>query len=211
MQDIHIKMLKKVEEELSCAAHSIDHVMRVYHLALDIAGYEEDVDMHILIPSVLLHDIARVREDTDPSKSIDHALLGAEMAGAVLKELDYVASDIEKIQHCIRSHRFRNEHQPESIEAKILSDADKLDVVGAVGVARMFMLAGQFGEKLYEDVDDLSEADKDKNSPNQEYERKLKKIPDRLFTRRAKEVAEERMQYMDGFFQQLHDEILMKK
>ncbi|MGE5578303.1 MAG: HD domain-containing protein, partial [Syntrophothermus sp.] len=143
-----------VEKELSCSAHDLDHVMRVYNLCLYLARNEAgvngagvDVDIEVLKAAALLHDIARVREDRDGSGSIDHAVLGARMAEEILVDMDYPGEKVEQVKHCIRSHRFRGGNEPQTIEAKILFDADKLDAMGAVGVARFFMVAGEYGEK----------------------------------------------------------------
>jgi len=211
---------KAIEEELSDSAHGIYHTERVYHLCKKLSS--EKVDEDVLLPAAILHDIARDREDNDDSGKIDHAELGAEMAEKVLIEIGFEQNKIEEIKHCIRTHRFRGDKEPETLEAKILSDADKLDAIGAVGVARMFMLAGQFEEHIYRSVDPELYADKNmtkdgrvKNisdhSPNLEYELKLKKIPERLYTKRAKEIAKERLDYMGSFFSRLEKEIEGKK
>ncbi len=207
---------KTVGEELSDSAHGIYHTERVYHLCKKLSS--EKVDEDILLPAAILHDIARDREDNDDSGKIDHAELGAEMAEKLLIEIGFEQNKIEEIKHCIHTHRFRGNKKPETFEAKILSDADKLDAIGAVGVARMFMLAGQFEERLYRFVDPELYADKNmtkdgrvKNisdhSPNLEYELKLKKIPERLYTEKAKEIAKERLDYMGSFLSRLEKEI----
>ncbi|NIQ08072.1 MAG: HD domain-containing protein [Candidatus Korarchaeota archaeon] len=210
-----------VQEELSCSAHHMDHVMRVYRLSLHLAKDIPDVDLDILRPAVLLHDIARVKEDRDTSGTIDHAVLGAEMAENILEDLHYSQEDISNIKHCIRTHRFRSKKEPKSIEAKLLFDADKVDVLGAVGIARSFMIAGQYGEQMYTDVnindyvkDNLVGGQKtgrikdiSKHTPNLEFETKFKKIPEKLHTKKAKTMARERLKFMRLFFHRLKREI----
>lgn len=142
------KILEFVQKELSCSAHNLDHVFRVYNLCLLLAKYENSVDLEVLIPSALLHDIARVKESRNETGEIDHAVLGSEMAEDILRVLEYEEEKIRKIKHCIIAHRFRTGNEPKTIEAKILFDSDKLDVIGATGIARTFMLAGQFGQRL---------------------------------------------------------------
>lgn len=95
-----------------------------------------------------MHDIARVKESRDKTGEIDHAVLGSKLAEEILINLDYEKGKIEGIKHCIIAHRFRSGNEPQTLEAKILFDADKLDVIGSVGIARSFMLAGQFGQSL---------------------------------------------------------------
>lgn len=213
--DIRHKRIREiVEKELSCSAHNLDHVLRVYNLCMFLSKYEENVDLEVLIPAVLLHDIARVKESKDKTGEIDHAILGSEMAEDILRNLEYEEDKIEKIKHCIITHRFRTDNRPKTIEAKILFDADKLDAIGSIGIARCFMLAGQFGQSLSvkKQVDtNTSEngrlKDVSKHSPFIEYEVKFKKIPEKLHTKKAKEIGIERLKFMDDFFKRLDLEI----
>ena len=81
-------LLQIVEKELSNGgAHTLDHIQRVWRTAMLIASEEKDIDLDVLKTAVLLHDIARAKEDTDKSGKIDHALLGAEIAGEILKKM----------------------------------------------------------------------------------------------------------------------------
>ncbi len=214
--DINIKhkeIKEIVEKELSCSAHKLDHVLRVYKLCILLSKYEKNVDLEILIPASLLHDIARVKESQDKTGKIDHAVLGSQMAENILRDLEYEEEKIEKIKHCIIAHRFRSGNEPNTIEAKILFDADKLDAIGSVGIARCFMLAGQFGQSLSNDY--ISEnttengrlKDVSKHSPIIEYEVKFKNIPSRLYTSKAKEIGSQRLEFMDEFFRRLRLEI----
>lgn len=212
------ELIEIVQEKLTCSAHNLDHVFRVYNLCLLISKYEKDVDLDILIPAALLHDIARVEESQDKTGKIDHAILGSEIAEGILKQLGYGEEKIEKIKHCIVTHRFRTGNEPKTIEAKILFDSDKLDVIGASGIARTFMLAGQFGQRLTLDgtlneylnkntVENGRLKDVSKHSPFIEYEVKFKKIPDKLYTNKAKEIGKERIKFMDEYFNTLKLEI----
>ncbi|WP_291567302.1 MULTISPECIES: HD domain-containing protein [unclassified Clostridium] len=213
--DIRHKRIREiVEKELSCSAHNLDHVLRVYNLCMFLSKYEENVDLEVLIPAVLLHDIARVKESKDKTGEIDHAILGSEMAEDILRNLKYEEDKIEKIKHCIITHRFRTDNRPKTIEAKILFDADKLDALGSIGIARCFMLAGQFGQSLsVKNPIDTNTSDngrlKDvsKHSPFIEYEVKFKKIPEKLHSKKAKEIGIERLKFMDDFFKRLDLEI----
>ena len=214
----HKKIIQIVKDKLTCSAHNLDHVFRVYNLCLLLAKYEKNVDLEILIPSALLHDIARVEESVDKTGDIDHAVLGSEIAGDILRSLDYEEEKIDKIKHCIISHRFRTGNQPNTIEAKILFDSDKLDAIGACGIARTFMLAGQFGQRLIvnKSLDDYLNAntvengrikDVSSHTPFIEYEVKFKKIPNKLYTRKAKEIGIIRLEFMEEYFNRLKIEI----
>lgn len=214
----HKKIIEIVQDKLTCSAHNLDHVFRVYNLCLLLAKHEKDVDLEILIPAALLHDIARVEESQDKTGKIDHAVLGSVIAEDILRNLEYEEDKIEKIKHCIIAHRFRTGNEPNSIEAKILFDSDKLDVIGASGIARVFMLAGQFGQRLTTDeplndylksntVENGRLKDVSKHTPLIEYEVKLKKIPDKLYTEKAKEIGKERLNFMEKYFDRLKLEL----
>jgi uncharacterized protein len=219
-----LKMIAEGEMQGASPAHDITHVMRVYNLCLELAKYEQNVDLDILRTAALLHDIARTKEDKDVRAGFldaDHALLGAERSAEILRELGYSEEKIERVKHCIASHRFRGENPPRTIEAKILSDADKLDVLGATGIARSFTIGGENGQKIYSDtpVDEYVKEnlaggkangriiDPSKHASNLEFETKFKHIPAKLHTQKAREIARERLGYMKQFFERLQKEI----
>ncbi|WP_297430195.1 HD domain-containing protein [Clostridium sp.] len=218
LEEKHKKIIEIVEQKLTCSAHNLDHIFRVYNLCLLLAKHEKNVDLEILIPSALLHDIARVEESQDKTGEIDHAVLGSMIAADILRKLEYEEEKIEKIKHCIITHRFRTGNEPNTIEAKILFDSDKLDVIGASGIARTFMLAGQFGQRLIAS-ESIAEYLKDNTVENGrlkdvskhnhfiEYEMKFKKIPDKLYTDKAKEIGKERLKFMDEYFNGLKLEV----
>ena len=203
------------------SAHDIDHVMRVYNLCIYLARDELNVDLDVLKTSVLLHDIARVKEDKDDSGNTDHAILSSEISEEILRDLDYSETKIGQVKHCIATHRFRSDNEPRTKEAKILYDADKLDVIGAIGIARSFIIAGQYGERIYSNVpidnyvkENLIDGKRNgriknisKHAPNIEFETKFKYIPDKLYTLKAKEHAKQRIQYMEHFFERLKKDI----
>ncbi len=212
------KIMEIVQDKLTCSAHNLDHVFRVYNLCLLIAKHEEDVDLDVLIPSALLHDIARVEESKDKTGKLDHAILGGEIAEDILRKLQYEEEKIQRIKHCIIAHRFRTGNEPNTIEAKILFDSDKLDAIGAIGIARTFMLSGQFGQRIIgkEPLNEYMESntvengrlkDVSKHTPFIEYEVKFKKIPDKLYTNKAKEIGKERLKFMEEYFNRLQMEI----
>jgi len=219
MEEKHKKIIEVIKEELSCSSHNFAHTTRVYNLCLLLSKSYGNVDLDVLKVSSLLHDIAKAREDQDSSGETDHALLGSQMAEKILKDLKY--EKIDEIKHCIATHRFKGKNKPESLEAKILFDADKLDVIGAIGIARSYMIAGQCGQKMYSDIS-LEEyiqenlvggeiggriKDTSKHTPNLEFETKIKYIPEKLFTEKAKQVAKKRLAIMKNHFKDLKKEI----
>ena len=219
-----LKTIVEKEMEGASPAHDIDHVMRVYSMCLKLAKRYPNVDLDILKTSALLHDIARLREDEDGhshSLKVDHAVLGAEMSAAILRRLGYSDERIEQVKHCIRAHRFRGENQPITLEAKILSDADKLDVLGATGVARSFTTGGECGQRIYSGIPvdeyvrknfvggkvDGRIIDPSEHSSNLEFETKFKRVPEKLYIEEARKIAEQRLGFMEQFFDRLKKEI----
>jgi len=213
-----IKEIVKKEMEGLGPSHDFSHVMRVYKLCCFLGKYEKSVDLEVLKIAALLHDIGRKKEDLDKTGKIDHAIESAKMAEKILRRLRFSKEKIEKIKECIISHRFKTNLKPMTIEAKILSDADKLDVMGAIGIVRSCCWLGENMAKIWGAIplsvykkENLTKErrikDKSKHALNIEYETKLKYIQKRLFTKKAKEIAKERAKFMKEFFKQLEKEI----
>ncbi len=177
------------------AAHNFDHVLRVLANAEQIAK-TENADWNILRTAVLLHDIARTDQDRT---GVDHAAEGARRARTIL--VDEAPAFVDAVSDAIATHRFRVEKPPQSIEAKILYDADKLDAIGAVGIARVFAFAGHKNNPLW------AEDGTGEHSPLQEYRKKLIKLKSKLLTQGAKIIAENRHVFMVNFFEQMTAEI----
>lgn len=197
---------KKFGKASSC--HDWDHVNRVYELALIIAA-KEKADLNIVKAAVLLHDIKRAKEMTQNGK-ICHAAEGAKEAGKILKKLDFNPEFISAVCHCIVSHRYRSKTQPATIEAKILSDADKLDALGAVGIGRSLLFAGKVGARLHNsdapDIYATSMYGQD-DTFYREYMVKLRHLQNRMYTKTGRKIAKERTKYMKNFIDRLEKEI----
>ena len=192
--------------------HDWSHVERVHNLALAISQ-KEKARKDILEVAAYLHDIGRQEEMKSQGKFC-HAEYGAEMARKILEKYKFNPEDIDNICHCISSHRFRKNNKPETVEAKIIFDADKLDAIGAMGIGRAFLFAGHSGsnclytgneKKLAKQNKDLGYTKED--SALLEYYFKLKKIKDRILTKGGKKIAEERHAFMVKFFNRFEKEI----
>lgn len=225
MEEKFQRIKEIVEAELNQdkdSAHDIDHIMRVYNLALVIARTEDNVDLEVLQAGVLLHDIGGAKEAADPSGQIDHAVVGAEMAPPILEGLGFAPEKIKHVQECILSHRYRTDNKPQTIEAKIVHDADKLETAGAIGIARAFSWIGRHRAKIYKKVEDIEEyakenltdgkingriIDKSKHSVHINYETKDKFLLDNLYTETAKRIGRERQAYFQGFLDRLEKEV----
>jgi len=196
---------------LSCmedSAHGKDHIYRVLYQALRIAKTEENVDYDVLITACLLHDVGRKEQFADPK--VCHAMAGAEKAYTFLMENGFDKEFSEKIRHCIQAHRYRESNQPQTLEAKILFDADKLDVVGAMGIARTLLYKGKMEEPLYSLLEDgnVSDGTGDKEpSFFQEYKYKLEGLYSKFYTKKATEIAKERQAAAADFYNSLYKEV----
>ena len=185
----------------SDAAHDFEHVLRVTALAVKIAE-AEGADVEIVRTAALLHDIG-----------LDNGRANHEQAAAqhVYKVLaGQPLEKIEAIAQAIRSHRFRAGPPPQTLEAKCLFDADKLDAIGAIGVARVFAYAGSHGQRLWAEVPegyDEHAAHRGEHTPVHEFVVKLAKIKDRLTTETGREIGQERHEFMVAFFARLECEV----
>lgn len=199
------------EYMLSCmgdSAHDREHIYRVLYSALEIARHEQNVDYDILICACLLHDVGRGEQFENPS--LCHAQVGAEKAFRFLTEQGFDESFSVKVKHCILTHRYRNNNEPQTVEAKILFDADKLDVTGAIGIARTLFYEGRVSEPLY-NVNDQGRvqdgAEDTKPSFLQEYKYKLEHIYDHFYTEKGREMAQARRQAASDYYESLLGEV----
>ncbi|MBE6936279.1 MAG: HD domain-containing protein [Ruminococcaceae bacterium] len=189
-------------------AHDTEHVRRVLAYALEIARTEKRVDHDVLIAACLLHDVGREAQAKDPA--LCHAEVGAKMAYRFLREQGYTGDFAAAVRDAVLTHRFRKDRPPRSMEAKILFDADKLDVVGAMGIARTLEYRAEVGEPLYTLLPGGSVSDGDgDDSPSffQEYHRKLKRIYDSFYTKRGTEIAESRRAAAERYYEALLTEV----
>lgn len=190
------------------AAHDKEHVYRVLNNAVRIGEAETDVKWDVLITAALLHDISRPEQIADPS--VDHAIHGADKAYAFLTASGFAPDFCEHVRQCIRTHRFRKSAPPLSLEAKILFDADKLDVAGAIGIARTLAYNGETGRPIYtrDETGGISDGTGDTaDSFFREYKFKLEGICDHFLTEMGRELAMERHQAAFAYYEALLREV----
>ncbi len=202
-----IKILAERNFTGSPGSHDWEHTLRVCQLCERI-GVLEYADMTILMIAAYLHDIGRSHQDRS-SGAVCHAKQGARMAWDMVKHLPLSRQQKVNIVHCIRSHRYRGNHVPKTPEAKVLFDADKLDAIGAVGVARAFLFAGEVGARLHNP--DVNIAETKPYSVNdtgyREYRVKLCKIKNRMLTDAGRRIAQGRHDFMEAFFRRFIQEV----
>jgi len=198
-------MLKQMKD----SAHDKYHIYRVLYSALDIAETENDVDLDVLIAACLLHDIGRQKQFEN--LELCHAKIGSEMAYEYLIQNNWNPDKAQHVKNCIHSHRYRKENEPGSIEAKILFDADKLDVTGALGIARTLAYGSQISEPLYilnENNEIVVEStDAELSSFFQEYNYKLRDVYNKFYTKRAKQISTKNQKTASEFYDSLLSQI----
>jgi len=188
-------------------SHGFDHVERVLALALRL-GRESGADARVLALAALLHDVGRAAEDASGGATC-HAAAGAEQAREILRRHGAGASLIRRVTDCVRCHRYRGADRPASREAKLLFDADKLDSLGAVGVGRAFLFAGEVGARLHNSpaaarrARDYGPGD----TAFREWLVKLRHLPGRLLTPEGRRLAADRAAFAAAFFRRLDDEV----
>jgi len=190
-------------------AHDWKHVRRVENLAEKLAE-KENADKKVVKASVLLHDIGREKEDD--GKIDDHSEWGAEKAGEILGGLEHNQEFVEKVKHCIRSHSYSKNPEPDTLEAEVLSDADNLDALGATGIARTFTYGGEY-ERIIADPDLPAEKDEEEGGSNSfnHLQKKILDLKDRMYTDSGLEVAEGRHDYVEKFVERFREEIRGEK
>lgn len=212
------------------AVHGFDHVLRVYRLAEELVR-EEGANIEIVRAAVLLHDVegsqlsavsyqlnnselAEVssEQESKHQKRKDHHLSAAEFATQVLLIEGWEEARISEVCHCIRAHRFRDQREPpQTLEAQVVFDADKLDAIGATGVARAIAYATRAEMPAYAAPSEqfIQTGRLEPGEPHSAYHEhifKLIKIKDRLFTPTGRRMAEERHRFMCAYFDRLAEE-----
>jgi uncharacterized protein len=209
---LSLRILEAVRQESQAffrdarGSHDWDHTERVYRLCLRI-GRKERADLDVLRLAALLHDIGREEEDRSNGRTC-HAEKGAVLADEVLRKHGIGAERIARVVRCIKTHRYRGRLVPDSLEGKILFDADKLDSIGALGIGRAFLFAGEVGARLHDPKIEVRRTKPytKEDTAYREFLVKLSKIKDRMFTREGRRMARERHAFMAEFFNRLNKE-----
>jgi len=205
MQNLECEVRKLLTHSPRC--HDVEHSFRVLTNAKRIAK-TENADMQVVEVAALLHDVGRADEFADNGKSC-HAEIGAIKVPEILRGLG-VKDFIKHVGECVATHRYRrrNDRQPQSLEAKIIFDADKLDSMGAIGIGRSFHFAGRIGAKVHntEHAAVNSESYSIDDTAYREFLVKLRYLHDSMLTPQGRHMAEKRHRFMIDFFNELNAE-----
>lgn len=206
-QQIH--RLEEVAREAARTAepaHDFGHVRRVAASARAIAE-AEGAEMDVVLPAALLHELSSLPKDHPDSPH--SGVLCAQRAADALRKQGYPEARIEAVAYCIRVHPFSLGVVPQTLEAKALQDADRLDALGAIGVARCFAVGGTLSRPFYDPEDPFCRTREpdDKRWTLDHFGRKLLRLPETLHTPTARAMARERVDFLKAFLAQMEREI----
>ncbi|WP_052240928.1 HD domain-containing protein [Pandoraea fibrosis] len=188
-------------------SHDGSHLIRVWRLVTEIAADEAGVDLEMLAVATVLHDCVPV-EKADPRRA-QASRLSAQAASRILHVLGWTAERIDATAHVIEAHSFSAGIAPRSREACVLRDADRLDAIGAIGIARTFYVAGRMGSRLYDALDPFAQHRSldDRRFALDHFETKLLRLSEGLMTSKAQHIGEQRIATMRAYLDLLRSEI----
>lgn len=187
-------------------AHDIEHVRRVTATAIRLA-HAVGADLTVVTAASILHELVNLPKDHP--RSAESGDLCAEAARTLLTDLGWPAPTVRAVAQCIADHAWSKGAAPASLEASVLQDADRLDAIGAIGIARCMATSGELGRRLYDPSDPFCDtrAPDDQDNALDHVFRKLLRIEDRLNTDAARALARERTAFLRHFVDTLRDEL----
>ncbi|HEX5457561.1 MAG TPA: HD domain-containing protein [Candidatus Nitrosotalea sp.] len=188
------------------AAHDFEHITRVLKNATMIAG-KEKADIRMITAAVLLHDIVSYPKSDPRSKNSSSE--SAEESRKILQKYNFSQDEIDTISDAIRDHSFSRGVTPNTLEGKILQDADRLDALGAIGIARTFAVGGAENRPFYNDIDPFcsKRLPDDKSWTLDHFYKKLLRLEKTMNTKTGKIQARKRIKIMKKFLDELKKEI----
>jgi len=193
-------------------SHDLFHFRRVFSLSITIAEKEHDVaDRLVLLAAAYLHDIINPPKNSELRSKA--SALSADRAGEILYEERFPKEKISAVQHAIETHSFSAGIEPKTLEAKIIQDADRIESLGAIGLARTFYIAGRLGSRLFDPADLLADRRTldDSKYAVDHFQTKLLKLPQLMKTAEGKRLATERAVILKTYMNQLIDELAISQ
>jgi len=206
LQTLAADLLPHALEPSEDGAHDLSHLQRVWHNARTIHA-QEGGDLEVLLAAVLLHDCVAVEKNSPLCSQASR--LAAEKASAVLADLNWSGANISAVAHAIEAHSFSANIPATSLEAQIMQDADRLDSLGLLGVARTFYVAGRMGSALYDPLDPQAQHRDydDKRFCLDHFQTKLLHLADGFQTPTGRHMAQIRHERLKSFMEQFEEEI----
>ncbi|WP_272165861.1 HD domain-containing protein [Vibrio diabolicus] len=207
LSQIESQFLEFMQQEMQVdAAHDISHVQRVVNTAKKLA-MEEGADLSIVLPAAYLHDCFTYPKDHPNRKQ--SSIIAAKKAVAFLESIDYPRQYHDAIAHAIEAHSFSANIRPNTLEAKVVQDADRLDALGAIGITRCIQVSTEFDAQLYDNKDIFAQQREldEKQFTLDHFQTKLFKIAETMNTESARREAQKRKAFMQAYIEQLHDEV----
>ena len=201
------KLVASLGPEGTDGSHDLTHIHRVWRNALAIAATEPAADTELLLAAVILHDCVAVEKDS-PLRS-QASRLSAERARGLVEPLGWTAGRVDALAHAIATHSFSAGLPPETLEARIMQDADRLDAIGAIGIARCFYVGGRMQSGLYSPEDPAAEHRPldDRRFALDHFKAKLFRVADGFLTPTGQAMAADRARVMRAFVDTLLGEI----
>ena len=198
----NLKKIVKSKLTKNDPAHDFEHIMRVYRNAERICK-NENGNKKLILSAVLLHDVIKIKNRNDS------ALKSAQLSKKILKENYFLDDEITIIFNAIKEHSFSKGKLPSTIEGKILQDADRLDAIGAIGLARVFSFSGSNNRPFYDPKDPFSKnrnLNDNKWALDHFYE-KLLFLEGKMNTKTGKLLAKKRTKILKNFLKEIKNEI----
>lgn len=198
-QELAARLLTWLDKSTD-GSHDLSHLKRVWQNARLLAQEEEGANLQLLVAAVLLHDCVHV-EKGSPLRD-QASRLSAERAGEALRKLGWATRDLEVVTDAVLCHSYSAGLVPTTPEARILQDADRLDAIGLVGVARCFYTAGRLGSSLYQPDDPAGKgrALDDKSYALDHFPKKLLGLATGFTTIAGRRMARQRHAYLQEFY-----------
>ncbi|MBR0518461.1 HD domain-containing protein [bacterium] len=202
------QILKNTEKIFKNAENSHDflHTKRVLNLVLELAKDFPQIDENIIYATCCFHDVGR----TMPKDGVNHAIISADYARENLAQYGFNQQQVEEIASAIETHSWSLGREPKSLLGELLQDGDRIDSLGAIGLARMFSFLNESERILYNVNDPFCNSERkpdDKKYTVDHLFTKLFSIPSKLHTEKAKNLANKRVEFMKYFLEQMGMEI----
>ncbi|KUI97890.1 HD domain-containing protein [Vibrio sp. MEBiC08052] len=208
--EIKLESIAAQSMKKSDPSHDMMHVNRVVKNCKYLSRFYQNVDMDVLITAAYLHDVISYPKNSDENK--DASRHAAEYASQLIREIpDFQEEKVNQLKHVIQAHSYSSQIEAMSIEAQILQDADRLDALGAIGIARCFIVGGKFASSISHPSEPNPTVHQrpldDKNYIVDHFYKKLLKLEQKLNTEAAKEIARARVLFMQDFLTHLYEEM----